>query len=411
MPDLTLLTKLLSTFGDDAPACDASLCLNQRFKAANCHLCADACPVAAITVQGANVRIAPETCVHCGICLHVCPTGVFAAPNQAQADKRLLDAAAPLAGRALELTCPANRQVDRTAAPVEAVVQSGRCLAALSLAELLDLAQPRQRNLWLDDSDCAACPLGQALPVIQETATQANLVLAAWHHPIELRTQITEPDALTTVHRVAVFSGQQPSYSRREFLTFVRHTTTQVMSTVAVEALAPLNPMTGSPQPRGAELSYQRRHLTASVARLGPPPSAAMLTDSLPWVTVQISDACTACSLCARFCPTAAIRWTTQTQTPATDAAAAQPVTTFDLNFIAADCVDCGICQAACPEDAITLPDSVNPAQIGRRQMQTLRQGHLGPCRICTIATDLAVRSTCHVCNMSLTKKRKRLKG
>jgi ferredoxin len=255
------------------------------------------------------------------------------------------------------------------------------------LAELLDLAQPRQRNLWLNDSDCAACPLGQALPVIQETATQANLVLAAWHHPIELRTQITEPDALTTVHRVAVFSGQQPSYSRREFLTFVRHTTTQMMSTVAAEALAPLQSLAGEPQPRDAELSYQRRHLTASVARLGPPPSAAMLTDSLPWVTVQISDACTACSLCARFCPTAAIRWTTQTQTPATDAAAAQPVTTFDLNFI------------------------VNPAQIGRRQMQTLRQGHLGPCRICTIATDLAVRSTCHVCNMSLTKKRKRLKG
>ena len=35
---------------------------------------------------------------------------------------------------------------------------------------------------------------------------RANLVLAAWHHPIELRTQITEPDALTAVHRVAVFS-------------------------------------------------------------------------------------------------------------------------------------------------------------------------------------------------------------
>lgn len=408
MPDLILLTTLLSTFGDDTPACAAGLCLNQRFKATNCRLCADACPAAAITVQGARVHLAVETCLRCGICLHVCPTGVFTTPGQAQTDKRLLDAAAPLAGRALELTCPANRQEDRTAAPVEAVVQTGRCLVSLALAELLDLAQPRQRNLWLNDSGCAACPLGQALPILHETVRQANQVLAAWQHPIRLRTQAAEPEALASPHRVEVFSDQQPAYSRRAFLTFLRTKATQMLSSVALDALAPLEPLVGAPQPPEVELPYQRRHLTAAAARLGPPVSAALSAADLPWAAVQISAACSACGLCSRFCPTAAIRWTTQTQAPAAEAGDAPPVTAFDLSFIAADCVNCGICQAACPEDALTLADTLNPGQLGRRQITSLRQGHLGPCRICTVPTDRAVRSTCYVCNMSLSKKRMR---
>ena len=408
MPDLTLLSTLLSTIGDDTPACDAGRCLNQRFRAANCRLCADACPAAAITVQGALAHLAAETCLRCGVCLHACPTGVFTTSGQAQTDKRLLDAAAPLASRALELTCPANRQEDRTAAPVEAVVQTGRCLAALALAELLDLAQPRQRNLWLNDSGCAACPLGQALPILHETVMQANQVLAAWQHPVELRTQVTEPAALARPHRVDVFSGQQPPYSRREFLTFLRTKATQMLSSVALEALAPLQPLAGEPQPREVELPYQRRHLTAAAARLGPPVSAALSADDLPWAAVQISAACSACGLCGRFCPTAAIRWTTHTQAPITDAEDAPPVAVFDLSFIAADCVNCGICQAACPEDALVLADTIHPGQLGQRQITSLRQGRLGPCRICTVPTDLAVRSTCYVCNMSLSKKRMR---
>ncbi len=401
MPDLALLTKLFATFSQEAPAVNDGLCLNRRFKAANCDLCAQACPVKAITVYGPNVSLAPETCVHCGVCLHVCPTGVFTTPQQAQADKKLLDAAAPLSARTLELTCPANRHPDKTAAPVESVLQTGRCLAALSLGEMLDLARPRQRDLWLNDSGCASCPLGQAWPLILETAQQANTLLATWRHPVTLHTQSAEPHALRTPRRVDLFSGQQPSYSRREFLTFLRHTTAQVVTTVAAEALAPPDLTVVPPLERGYEAPYQRRHLTAAVGRLGLPAPTALATDTLPWATVQISDACTACSLCARYCPTAAIRWQTHAVTPAADSAA---TTAFELSFVTADCIDCGICQAACPEGAITLVDSVNPAQLGQRQTIGLRSGDLHLCPACRkTMTDVSVRPICYVCQRDVT--------
>jgi ferredoxin len=402
MADLTLLTKLFATFSAETPAVNDGLCLNRRFKAANCDLCVQACPVAAISVYGPNVQIEPEACVHCGICLKECPTGVFSTPRQMQDDQKLLDAAAPLTARALELTCPTNVHADKTAAPVEAVLQTGRCLAALSLGELLDLARPRQRNLWLNDSGCAGCPLGKAAPLIHETAAHANRLLESWRYTVKLRTQRAEPGALVTSHRVDLFSGQQPSYSRREFLTFLRRTTAQVVSAVAVDPLAPPDMTIVPPLQRGDEVPYQRRHLTAALSRLGQPSAPALDVTDLPWVTVEVSAQCSACSLCARFCPTAAIRWTTHAQAAATPDAA--PSTAFDLSFIAADCVDCGICAAACPEAAITYSAAVDPTQLGRRVKVSLRSGQLNPCAVCQTLTDTSLRPTCYVCNKSLTK-------
>ncbi|OPX54419.1 4Fe-4S dicluster domain-containing protein [Oceanospirillum multiglobuliferum] len=52
------------------------------------------------------------------------------------------------------------------------------------------------------------------------------------------------------------------------------------------------------------------------------------------------ADACTLCFSCVAVCPTASLS-TTQTH-PA-------------LNFTEANCVQCGLCQAACPEKAISL--------------------------------------------------------
>ena len=187
------------------------------------------------------------------------------------------------------MSCPANGHPDKTAAPVEAVLQTGRCLAALSLGEVLDLARPRQRNLWLNDSGCASCPLGQVQPLIQERAQQANELLATWRHPVKLRTHIAEPDALVAPHRVDLFSGQQPSYSRREFLTFLRHTTAQVVTTVAAEALAPPDLTVVPPLQRGDEVPYQRRHLTAALSRLGTPSVSVFDVSDLPWAAVEVS--------------------------------------------------------------------------------------------------------------------------
>lgn len=402
MPDLDLFMRLLASFGDGPPAVDDNLCLNRRYKAAGCQICAAACPVEAITVFGPNIDLNEDACARCGLCLNVCPTQVFSSPRQLHNDKKLLDSAASYRTQPLELTCPVNPKLDRTAAPVDVVLQTGRCLAALSLGELLDLAHTRDFDLWLNDSHCATCLLGKVLPAIHTTAAQANRLLEAWQVAPRLHVQTTS--ACIPVHTVDRVADQQPLYSRREFFTFLRRSAAQVVSDIALDTLAPAAPdLSVVPPIDHAVLPLHRRRLVAALDRLGSPPTAPLSLDGLPWTDVHISRQCTGCSLCARFCPTGAIRWATEENPPAAGADGSATNTTppavpFRLLFIAADCIDCGICAAACPEGAIELHDLLEPPQLTHRQSAPRHTGHLTPCVRCGTPTDTQVRDTCYIC-------------
>lgn len=414
MVDLVKLAQILGMDMGEAPVVNEDHCLNRRFRQRACTICQDVCPVDAIRVELGNtyglnpprVTLDETVCARCGLCLHACPAGAFTHPGLPEYQRRLHRAAARLTTIPLELTCPA-RPGETTTAAVEARLQTGRCLAALSLADLIDLARPREHDLWLDDTGCAECPLGAVHDEIRRTVYQANLLLEAWGHPARVRLSSLEATHMSpqddtddtasvgaqhVVSRgVPLHDARQPALSRRELITFLRDAATRAALVAAADLVPPgPDPATLPPHQRlRHSLPYHRRHLTAALQRLGAPAAETVDLRELPWTVVNVSDACSACQLCARFCPTAAIRYREVEE---------EGKNRFMLTFVPPDCVACGICEMACPEDAITYTHVIYTDWLITREEALLHRGDLVACEDCGQPTAAAEPPVCYVC-------------
>ena len=394
MLNLETLSAILDEFGGAPVSVQGEHCLNRRHKDAGCRLCVDACPTEAIRLQPADSwpaapaettstpsgpqepHLDAERCVNCGLCLHVCPTEVFTqrgAPETATAQTVALTS-----GEAIALVCPQHADPGHTRAPVSAVVRHKRCLAALSVSHLLELSDGGRRTLWLDDSPCAACPIGQVQSAIVRTATAANQLLQAFGRAPAIRTCRHHADALleAPVQR-RVIEGDRPELSRRHFFGALGHLARRTAATAIAESLP-------APQPGGARtveqrlphrIPPQRMRLFRRLKRLGTAADTPISTATIPFANVLVNEeACSACKLCARFCPTGALHFAADEEG-------------FALYFKPAICIDCGLCAVACPEDAVRFAAEIAPQALVADSWERLASGRLAPCVTCGAPT------------------------
>ena len=79
---------------------------------------------------------------------------------------------------------------------------------------------------------------------------------------------------------------------------------------------------------------------------------------------------CTLCMGCVAVCPTRALH-----------ALGSEP----GLNFIEQDCIQCGMCEKACPEQAIVLQPRLQPVPALRRAVQSLKAEEAARCLRCGV--------------------------
>ena len=382
MSAIDALYALVERFADSANiALHTERCLNNRFRALDCSLCADACPAeGAITVSDGKPSLDNELCLHCGLCLHNCPTDAFTLRDVLTGKLiQLIDA---LPAGQVHLLCPQHLQPDQ--GPDGIAVQTQRCLAALSPVTLLTLST-KSHPIQLDDSPCADCPLVYVHSAIAETTARCNDWIDVLPDTPTIRLRSEQMSETEKIDRRPVFNPTMSPVTRRSLL--------QSMKKVGEQAAAPPQKAVMIKIGRSVPVSERLpQTLPSQHVRLIAAVEQHAGSESSPVAPAHVDlsvdrSRCTGCTLCARFCPTGALKFIA-------DGAA------FDLSLQPALCLgsDCHICELACPEDAICMPSQEMPRSLMNRT--SLLTGSLGPCQECgqLIRASQNLPATCFAC-------------
>jgi ferredoxin len=321
-------------------AYDASLCAHSRSQIVGCTRCLDLCPTAAITPSGNHVTIDANICAGCGQCAAACPTGAasYALPSEDGLMRKL---------RAM-LTCYREAggeqpivlvHDDSHGAPlIDALARFGDGLPA----HVLPFAVNEITQIGLE-SIVAAFAYG--------ASAMRFLLRARPLHDVSglLRTMALADPILMGLGfgtgRIDTIETDDPDL----LLEALR----------AIPSMPPA-PRPASFRPQGGKRSVLRFALS-ELHRAAPNPVGVIaLPEGAPFGAVEIDvEGCTLCLSCVSACPTGALRDDPE-----------RPM----LRFVEDACVQCGLCQATCPENVVTLKPQIDfgaaraPARILKQE-------------------------------------------
>ena len=305
---------------------DATLCAHSRSRVTGCVRCLELCPTSAITPEGDHVIIDPNICAGCGQCAAACPTGAasYALPSEDALMRRLRAMLMAYRDAGGEQAIVLVHDEPHGAPLIDALARFGDGLPA----HVLPFAVNEITQVGLE-SVAAAFAYGAS-------AMRFLLRARPLHDVSGLFQTMTLADPILIglgfgVGRIATIETDDPDV----LLAALR----------AIPAMSPA-PRPASFRPLGAKRSVLRFALS-ELHRAAPEQRGVIaLPKGAPFGAVQIdAGGCTLCLSCVSACPTGALRDDPE-----------RPV----LRFVEDACVQCGLCQATCPEQVITLKPQIN---------------------------------------------------
>ncbi len=298
---------------------DASICAHSRSGITACSRCLDVCGTGAITSDGDGVSIEPYLCQGCGSCASNCPSGAirYAYPGPADAMSQL---ASLLAGRR-----EAGNQ--QTLIYLHDAEQGARRLAEFEAdlsAAVMPLAVEEVASIGIDGWTCALA-YGVSAVIIDAPAAGTSMRRGL---EAQLQTAATILDGM----------GLQQPVSRL-----------QLMDKVSADSLNQLAALDWPQIPAASFDTFNNKRQTTRMAldhlREHAPAVSEVSTVDLPagapfGQVIVDQDACTLCLACVTVCPARALQ---------------DGETLPQLKFIESNCLQCGLCEQACPENAVSL--------------------------------------------------------
>jgi ferredoxin len=349
---------------------DEAFCVNPRARQTFCNSCVKACQSEALKVSEDAVELSEAVCTACGACVPACPVGAL----------RLLGFdpegfVASLGGtKEKHLHCAASEDQDE-GVTIPCYLMLDRRLAAAALAE------GTRRFVLHGVEKCDDCHRGDARDHLERLRRN----LAKWFDGKGPEISFAAP---AKGQRGQRGRAGETGTDRRGMLRLFR---LQAGAAIA-ELVAPGSDDTDE-EPLEADGAFGRDDALPK----RPVPYRAVLAQRLaclpwakhrplPWHTRTISDACSACMVCAENCPTGALEGSGDR---------GMRRISFDPTF----CMNCGLCQQICPQDAIRprLMQSVAEATAPRAVLMDRAMRQCEVCRGGFFSSDPASH-LCPVC-------------
>jgi ferredoxin len=325
---------------------EPGLCAHKRSNRVGCTRCLDLCPAGAIAPgagkAATHVVLDPLVCMGCGGCASACPTGAasYALPPVDAAIRRL---------RTLLLTFA---EAGGTA-PVLLLHETGEESHA---EDLIDALSRHGDGLPADVLPFAVHSIGGIAPEFLAAAFAygaSSVRVLGRAKPTHRLDALDRSFALTG----AILSGLGFGEGRLGLV----ETDDPFALGETLRAL-PRPPSARAPrsfEPLGDKRTVLRFALRELAAAAPAPVDRVALPAGAPFGTVHVNiDGCTLCHACVGACPTGALGNDPE-----------KPL----LSFLEEACVQCGLCQATCPEKVITLEPRLDFSEAARTR-QVLKQ-------------------------------------
>lgn len=329
-----------------------SICAHSRRQLAGCSQCLDACPADAIISTGDTVSVNPSLCQGCGSCTTVCPSGAmtYALPTldvsinrvrnmlqtyfQLQADAGITSISPHILIHDLN---QAEQQLDLMADQLPATI------ITFSIEEIGALGMP----FWL-----SALALGASNVTVWDAGSHQD------HDWLEVQKEILKTNQILAGigygEHVINWCGDDDFQSVKA----------QLSSAIPMPIIT--RAMFAGIDDKRRMISFALEHLHKQA------PNAVevlALDNNAAFGEIEINtQACTLCLACVSVCPAGAVL-------DGND----KP----QLNFIEDRCVQCGLCETACPENAITLIPQYRFNREQTRQVRLLHEEPIFHCISC----------------------------